>query len=137
MMVLSLIARAGEYVSRRIAGTRPFGDTSNSSFGFLYGSTSSSLKQSAQFVANEETLWIHLQYYRAYFNIRSTSWGVSLMDPYLVRHAKQLKRNPHTLYEWAETTSKESDISSLLMRLYCWKSSTSTFCVVGSPSVRL
>ena len=41
MMVLSLRARGGVYVFSLSPGTRPLGETSRRSLGFLYGSTSS------------------------------------------------------------------------------------------------
>ena len=60
--VLSLRLRGippGSLVSKRSAGTRPFGETCKSSSGFLYGSTSS--ENDRQYGSEEKKLIRHTQ----------------------------------------------------------------------------
>lgn len=62
---LSLIARGGEVLLSLSAGTRPLGETSRSSAGFLYGSTSS-------IVMDDKVSWIPVggRYSKTYSTIR-------------------------------------------------------------------
>jgi hypothetical protein len=132
MTVLSLRARGGLYRCSFSPGTRPFGDTSRRSFGFLYGSTSSSKIDRHQLETR-----ISASLFGTYSTFQQCEvyvWN-GLANPHLVWDSEILESDPDSLNEGTETTPEKGDVAGILVLFDRIQSSSCAFIVIVLPSV--
>jgi hypothetical protein len=130
MTVLSLRARGGSPL-RRKPGTRPFGETSSSSFGFSYGSTSSADVEDLIYDSRNEV-------YPQYCAARQIVHIQRIRDAsHLVVDPEILESNPRPLHERTEAAREKRDRRLRFMRLHCCQCRPCCAAMVRPPRVCL